>query len=148
MIPLVSFWRFFGPARCWRLRAWRFRLWCARSVWRSRGGPQIRRGGHHDWRQSDLGFLDHYDALAGGRLSGGMVLAFAKAMKEFGATIIYEASIPGQTQTLPSAIYAFLQVPGGDASAVRLLVLSVFISVLALALSEWMARRVVHGTGQ
>ena len=112
------------------------------------GGPQIRRGGHHDWRQSDLGFLDHYDALAGGRLSGGMVLAFAKAMKEFGATIIYEANIPGQTQTLPSAIYAFLQVPGGDASAVRLLVLSVFISVLALALSEWMARRVVHGTGQ
>jgi len=108
MIPLVSFWRFFGPARCWRLRAWRFRLWCARSVWRSRGGPQIRRGSHHDWRQSDLGFLDHYDALAGGRLSGGMVLAFAKAMNEFGATIIYVANIPGQTQTLPSAIYAFL----------------------------------------
>ena len=72
------------------------------------GGPQIRRGGHHDWRQSDLGFLDHYDALAGGRLSGGMVLAFAKAMNEFGATIIYVANIPGQTQTLPSAIYAFL----------------------------------------
>ena len=108
MIPLVSFGRFFGPARCWRLRAWRFRLWCARSVWRSRGGPQIRRGSHHDWRQSDLGFLDHYDALAGGRLSGGMVLAFAKAMKEFGATIIYVANIPGQTQTLPSAIYASL----------------------------------------
>jgi molybdate transport system permease protein len=77
-----------------------------------------------------------------------VVLAFAKAMGEFGATITFVANIPGQTQTLPSAIYAFLQVPGGDASAVRLLVLSVFISVLALALSEWMARRVVHGTGQ
>ena len=72
------------------------------------GGPQIRRGGHHDWRQSDLGFPDHYDALAGGRLGDGMVLAFAKAMKEFGATIIYVANIPGQTQTLPSAIYASL----------------------------------------
>ena len=72
------------------------------------GGPQIRRGGHHDWRQSDLGFFDRYDALAGGRLGGGMVLAFAKAMKEFGASIIDAANIPGQTQTLPSAIYAFL----------------------------------------
>ena len=72
------------------------------------GGPQIRRGGHHGWRQSDLGFFDRYDALAGGRLGGGMVLAFAKAMKEFGATIIYVANIPGQRQTLPSAIYAFL----------------------------------------
>ena len=81
-------------------------------------------------------------------LVAGVVLAFAKAMGEFGATITFVANIPGQTQTLPSAIYAFLQVPGGDASAVRLLVLSVFISVLALALSEWMARRVVHGTGQ
>ena len=66
-------------------------------------GPQIRRGGHHDWRQSDLGFFDRYAALA-----GGMVLAFAKAMKEFGASIIDAANIPGQTQTLPSAIYAFL----------------------------------------
>jgi len=81
-------------------------------------------------------------------LVAGVVLAFAKAMGEFGATITFVANIPGQTQTLPSAIYAFLKVPGGDASAVRLLVLSVFISVLALALSEWMARRVVHGTGQ
>ena len=81
-------------------------------------------------------------------LVAGVVLAFAKAMGEFGATITFVANIPGQTQTLPSAIYAFLQVPGGDASAVRLLVLSVFISVLALALSEWMARRVLHGTGQ
>ena len=81
-------------------------------------------------------------------LVAGVVLAFAKAMGEFGATITFVANIPGQTRALPLAIYAFLQVPGGDASAVRLLVLSVFISVLALALSEWMARRVVHGTGQ
>ena len=112
------------------------------------GGLQIRRCGHHDWRGSDLGFSDHHGALDGGKLGGGMVLAFAKAQGEIEATITFVANIPGQTQTLPSAIYAFLQVPGGDASAVRLLVLSVFISVLALALSEWMARRVVHGTGQ
>ena len=81
-------------------------------------------------------------------LVAGVVLAFAKAMGEFGATITFVANIPGQTQTLPSAIYAFLQVPGGDASAVRLLVLSFFVSVLALALSEWMARRVVRRSGQ
>ena len=51
-------------------------------------------------------------------LVAGVVLAFAKAMGEFGATITFVANIPGQTQPLPSAIYAFLQVPGGDASAV------------------------------
>lgn len=72
----------------------------------------------------------------------GMVLGFAKAMGEFGATITFVSSIPGQTQTLPSAIYAFLQVPGGEASALRLVLISVFISVGALILSEVMARRV------
>lgn len=72
----------------------------------------------------------------------GVVLAFAKAMGEFGATITFVSSIPGQTQTLPSAIYAFLQVPGGEASALRLVLISVAISVAALVLSELLARRV------
>ena len=69
-----------------------------------------------------------------------MVLAFAKALKEFGATIIYVANILGQTQTLPSAIYAFLLLPGGGMlPRFGLLLLSIFISGFAPTLSEWMA---------
>ena len=71
----------------------------------------------------------------------GAVLAFAKAMGEFGATITFVSNIPGETQTIPSAIYAFLQVPGGDASAVRLVVISIVLAMGALILSEWLARR-------
>ena len=72
----------------------------------------------------------------------GMVLSFAKAMGEFGATITFVSNIPGETQTLPSAIYTFTQVPGGEAGALRLTLVSVLISVAALVMSEWMARRV------
>lgn len=71
----------------------------------------------------------------------GIVLGFAKAMGEFGATITFVASIPGQTETLPSAIYTLLQVPGGEAAALRLILLSVAISVAALALSEVFVQR-------
>jgi molybdate transport system permease protein len=71
----------------------------------------------------------------------GAVLAFAKAMGEFGATITFVSNIPGETQTIPSAIYAFLQVPGGDASAVRLVVISILLAMGALILSEVLARR-------
>ncbi|MFM7444649.1 MAG: molybdate ABC transporter permease subunit [Tabrizicola sp.] len=74
----------------------------------------------------------------------GAVLAFAKAMGEFGATITFVANIPGETQTLPSAIYSFLQVPGGDAAALRLVLISVAVAMLALALSEWLSRRVAR----
>jgi molybdate transport system permease protein len=77
-----------------------------------------------------------------GIIAGG-VLAFAKAMGEFGATITFVSNIPGETQTIPSAIYAFLQVPGGDADAFRLVVVSVVLAMGALVLSEWMARRAV-----
>ncbi|MBO9413758.1 MULTISPECIES: molybdate ABC transporter permease subunit [unclassified Ruegeria] len=72
----------------------------------------------------------------------GAILAFAKAMGEFGATITFVSNIPGQTQTLPSAVYAFLQVPGGEAAATRLVVISVVIALSALLLSEFIARRV------
>ncbi len=72
----------------------------------------------------------------------GAVLAFAKAMGEFGATITFVAAIPGQTQTLPSAIYAFLQVPGGDGAALRLVAVSVAVAMVAIAASEILARRV------
>ncbi|SNR64829.1 molybdate ABC transporter permease subunit [Puniceibacterium sediminis] len=74
----------------------------------------------------------------------GAVLAFAKAMGEFGATITFVSNIPGQTRTVPSAIYAFLQVPGGEESAVRLVIVSVTMAMLALLLSEWFARRVAR----
>jgi molybdate transport system permease protein len=71
----------------------------------------------------------------------GAVLGFAKAMGEFGATITFVSNIPGQTQTLPSAIYAFLQVPGGETAALRLVAISVILAMSALALSEYLARR-------
>lgn len=71
----------------------------------------------------------------------GTLLGFAKAMGEFGATITFVSNIPGETQTLPSAIYTFLQVPGGEASALRLVIISVVIAMTALLLSETLARR-------
>ena len=74
----------------------------------------------------------------------GAILAFAKAMGEFGATITFVANIPGQTQTLPSAIYTVLQVPGGEAQATRLVLVAIAIAMAALVLSEWVARRVAH----
>lgn len=77
-------------------------------------------------------------------LIAGAVLAFAKAMGEFGATITFVSSIPGQTQTLPSAIYAFLQVPGGDAQAFRLGLVAIAVAMTALLLSEWVSRAVAR----
>ena len=74
----------------------------------------------------------------------GIILAFAKAMGEFGATITFVSNIPGQTQTLPTAIYTFLQVPGGEASALRLVVIAIVVSMAALLLSELVARRVAR----
>ncbi|CAN7652692.1 molybdate ABC transporter permease subunit [Rhizobium sp. LjRoot98] len=69
----------------------------------------------------------------------GMVLAFAKAMGEFGATITFVSNIPGETQTLSAAIYTFTQVPGGDAGAFRLTLISIVISMAALIVSEILA---------
>ncbi|TPI39476.1 molybdate ABC transporter permease subunit [Mesorhizobium sp. B3-1-9] len=72
----------------------------------------------------------------------GAVLSFAKAMGEFGATITFVSNIPNETQTLPSAIYTFTQVPGGDEGALRLTLISIVISMVALVASEVLARRV------
>jgi len=74
----------------------------------------------------------------------GAILAFAKAMGEFGATITFVSNIPGQTQTLPSAIYAHLQVPGGDDQAFRLVLVAIVIAMAALLLSEWVSRAVAR----
>lgn len=72
----------------------------------------------------------------------GAILCFAKAMGEFGATITFVSNIPGETQTLPSLIYTLTQVPGGDAGALRLTLISIAISMLALLGSEVLARRI------
>ncbi|WP_439154879.1 molybdate ABC transporter permease subunit [Yoonia sp.] len=77
----------------------------------------------------------------------GTILAFAKAMGEFGATITFVSNIPGQTRTIPSAIYAFLQVPGGEGSAMKLVIVSVVLAMGALLLSELIARRVAVRVG-
>lgn len=71
----------------------------------------------------------------------GMVLAFAKALGEFGATITFVSNIPGETQTLSAAIYTFTQIPGGDVAAGRLVIVAIVIALAALVASEWFARR-------
>jgi molybdate transport system permease protein len=71
----------------------------------------------------------------------GMVLCFAKALGEFGATITFVSNIPGETQTISAAIYTYTQIPNADAAALRLVVVAVVISLAALIVSEWFARR-------
>jgi len=71
----------------------------------------------------------------------GALLGFARALGEFGATITFVSNIPGETRTLPLAIYTFTQVPNGDAQALRLSLFSVALSLAALALSEWAVRK-------
>ena len=78
----------------------------------------------------------------------GMMLAFARALGEFGATITFVSNIPGETQTISAAIYTLTQVPGGDAAALSLVIVAIIISLAALIASEWFARRAharLHG---
>lgn len=81
--------------------------------------------------------------IAPGILAGA-ILAFAKAMGEFGATITFVSSIPGETRTVASAIYGYLQVPGGENAAVRLTLVSVAVAFAALLVSDWVAQRVAR----
>jgi molybdate transport system permease protein len=78
--------------------------------------------------------------MAPGILTG-VILAFARSISEFGATITFVSNIPGETSTLPLALYALTQVPGGDAEAWRLALLSVALAMAALIVSELLARR-------
>jgi len=71
----------------------------------------------------------------------GALLSFARSLGEFGATITFVSNIPGETETLPLAIYTFVQTPGGDAQALRLSLLAVVLSIAALIASEWLTRR-------
>ena len=78
----------------------------------------------------------------------GAILSFARSMGEFGATITFVSNIPGETQTISSAIYSLIQSPDGDAAAMRLVVISIVIATAALIASEWFARRAtqrLHG---
>jgi molybdate transport system permease protein len=74
-------------------------------------------------------------------LLAGAILGFAKALGEFGATITFVAAIPGETQTIPTAIYGLLQVPGSEPAVLSLVIVSVILAMGALILSEWLARR-------
>jgi len=85
--------------------------------------------------------------LAAPGIIAGMILSFAKAMGEFGATITFVSNIPGETQTLPTAIYTYTQVPGGDPMALRLSVLAAIISLAALGLAEWLSGKAAERVG-
>ena len=79
----------------------------------------------------------------------GALLSFARSLGEFGATITFVSNIPGETRTLPLAIYTLTQVPGGDAAALRLSVIAILLSVMALMLSEYFVQRAQRrGKGQ
>jgi len=78
----------------------------------------------------------------------GAILSFARAMGEFGATITFVSNIPRETQTLPTLIYTFTQVPGGDAGALRLTLISLAISLSAILVSEWIAQEIGHWVEQ
>jgi molybdate transport system permease protein len=71
----------------------------------------------------------------------GMVLAFAKALGEFGATITFVSNIPGETQTISAAIFTYTNIPGGEAAAGRLVIIAIILALAALVVSEWFARR-------
>lgn len=77
----------------------------------------------------------------------GTLLSFARGLGEFGATITFVSNIPGETQTLPLAIYTFTQVPGGDTGAWRLSIVAIVLSIVALAASEWLTRRFERDRG-
>lgn len=84
--------------------------------------------------------------MAPGVLAGTM-LAFARALGEFGATITFVSNIPGETRTLPIALYTLTQTPDGEAAAARLAVISVLLALTAIVASEWIARRMARRLG-
>ena len=77
----------------------------------------------------------------------GSMLAFARSLGEFGATITFVSNIPGETQTIPLAMYSFIETPGAEAQAARLCVISIVIALASLMISEWFARRVAKRLG-
>ena len=106
-----------------------------------------------EWAARTLGasrwrvFLTVTFPLALPGVAVGVLLAFARSLGEFGATITFVSNIPGETQTLPLAIYSLTQSPGGDAAIMRLCALSIVLSLAALAASEWINRRLQKRLG-
>ena len=109
--------------------------------------PRIERAAETLGARPVVRFLTITLPLALPGVAAGAVLGFAKALGEFGATITFVASIPGETRTLPLAIYSLLQVPDGEAALMRLVLISVGVSIGALVLSEWGARSVARRVG-
>ena len=109
--------------------------------------PRIERAAETLGARPVVRFLTITLPLALPGVAAGAVLGFAKALGEFGATITFVASIPGETRTLPLAIYSLLQVPDGEAALLRLVLISVCVSIGALVLSEWGARSVARRVG-
>ncbi len=99
--------------------------------------------GASPWRS----FLTITLPLARPGLLAGAVLGFARSIGEFGATITFVSNIPGETQTIPLAIYGALQLPGNEAAVTRLAIIAVVLSLGALVISEWLARRSGLGKG-
>jgi molybdate transport system permease protein len=100
-------------------------------------------GANHFW-----GFITITLPLALPGIIAGAMLAFARALGEFGATITFVSNIPGETQTISAAIYTLTQIPDGDAAALKLVIVAIAISVAALVASEYLARRAtarLHG---
>ena len=110
--------------------------------------PRIERAAETLGAAPAIRFLTITLPLALPGIAAGTVLAFAKALGEFGATITFVSSIPGETRTLPLAIYSLTQVPGGEAAALRLVLISVGVSIGALLVSEWVARTAARRVGR
>ena len=109
--------------------------------------PRIERAAETLGARPVIRFLTITLPLALPGVAAGAMLAFAKALGEFGATITFVASIPGETRTLPLAIYSLIQVPDGEAALMRLILISLSVSIGALVLSEWGARSVARRVG-
>jgi molybdate transport system permease protein len=109
--------------------------------------PRIERAAETLGARPFTRFLTITLPLALPGVAAGTVLAFAKALGEFGATITFVANIPGETRTLPLAIYSLTQAPGGETAALRLVLISVGVSIGALLVSEWLARAAARRVG-
>ena len=131
-----------GWGRPWR-RPWSvFRLWSGRSAWRFKGWIRGSRWPLGAWGPAAWALFSPIALpLARQGLVAGFLLAFARSLGEFGATIMVAGNIEGRTQTIPLAIYAMANTPGGMEATWRLVGLSILLACTTLAASEWLERR-------
>lgn len=112
------------------------------------GGYQARTGRQNAGRRALARFLTITLPLTLPGIIVGTVLAFARSLGEFGATITFVSNIPGETRTIPSAMYTLIQTPGGESAAARLCVISIVLALISLLISEWLARISRERTGR